>query len=259
MNASQEPEGPTLATTDLRWLVAHSLTTGLCPLIPVPFLDDWTRDLLRRRHAQSLAKAHGVDPGPDAIRLLALGEDAFDPTGCLKGCAVGAALKTVLYVLKKLFVKAFRTVVIFLTIRSCAKELTRSFQESYLLDHALRLGALPPPGTVDRERVRAVRHAIEAVRAETDPGPLTSVFRGALKGSRGLLRQSARSLASTLRRLRQRKADEVEISNALDREGEEELGGLIDQLTNELRGEGAYLETLERRLEARLAESPPTS
>jgi hypothetical protein len=250
--AEPRPEESSPAVIDLRWLVAHSFTTGLCPLIPIPFLDDWTRDLLRRRHTKSLASAHGLSLEPEAIRLLALGDDSFQFSGCFKGCLHGAALKTVLYIIKKLFLKAFRTVVIFLTFRSCAKELTRSFQESYLLDHALRLGALPREGTAGRAQVHSVRRAIENVRAETDPGPLSSIVRGTLEGSRGLLRQSARSLSRTLRSLRRRKADEAEISSALDREGEEELGGLIDRLTADLRGEGAYLETLERRLEERL-------
>jgi hypothetical protein len=247
------PAGP-----DLPRLVAYSLVTGLCPLIPIPFLDDWARDLLRRRHTAGIATAHGLPLDEDALSVLALGSPAFKVSGCFKGCLVGAGFKFALYVVRKLFMKAFRTVVILLTFRSCSREFSRTFHEAFLFDHALRLGALPPPkeGTDPRPRIGAVRRAIEATCAEVDTSPITRIARATLLGSRGVFRHAGRTLSRQVRSLRRRRAAEKEISRQLDLEGEEELGRLIDSLTIEVGKETAYLEGLRERLGERLAADP---
>lgn len=254
IQAAPLPPAPTPGP-DLRRIVAYSLVTGLCPLIPIPFLDDWTRDLLRRRHTAGIAAAHGVSLGDDALKVLALGDPAFDAGGCFKGCLLGMVFKSGLYVVKKLFMKAFRTVVILLTFRSCANEFTRTFHESFLFDHALHLGVLPPlaEGVDARPRIQAVRQAIETTAAESEAGPITRIARATLLGSSGALRHAARGLSAQLRRLRRRKANEEEIRHQLDREGEEELGGLIDTLTAQVEKETAYLNQLRERLGERLA------
>ena len=251
-----EPSAPSEGP-DLRKLVAYSVTTGLCPLIPIPFLDDWTRDLLRRRHVAGIAGSHGLQPDNEALSVLALGEQLWSPSGCLRGCLLVGLLKSSLYVVRKLFLKVFRTVMIFLTLRTCSLELSRSFHEAFLLDHGMRLGALPQDMTqIPRERVLGLRQAVEDTVQEVDAGPVTRVVRATLASSGGLLRHAAKSLGKKLQTLRRRQTDEAEIGRQLDLEGSEELSRLIDELTTRLANETEYLEELKARLEQRLGVHP---
>ena len=136
-----------IPSAELRRIVFYSLLTGLCPLIPLPFLDDWVRDVLRRRLAVELAGEHGLELADGDVRILASGDHPRTLGGCLLGCVTAAVIGLVKVVLK-IVRKLYREVLFFLTIRQCVITFSHTFHEAYMMRHALALGALassPPP------------------------------------------------------------------------------------------------------------------
>lgn len=247
------PETPrTPETATLRTLVAHALVISLTPLIPIPFVDDWTRDRLRRWQVEQRLKHHGATLGDDPLGVLALGQKTFQPTGCLKGCALGAMIKTTLYVLKKLSLKIFRKILVFLTIKDCADQFARTLDEGILCEHALATGRLGKTPKVDQ--VRAVRHALEQAMTSAGRGPIEQVARAVFSGSRGLIRHAGRTIAQNLRKLRRGGSSDSQIPGELERQSEAELGTLIDTLTREVGEEAAYFDRLIKRFEEALAQ-----
>lgn len=249
---------------DLRRLVAYSLVSGLCALIPVPLVDDWARDLLRKRHAMELARGYGVVLGDVDGKALGCGyRPPPSAGGCLRGCLFTAVISPIKLVAGKILRKVFRKILFFLTVKDCIDGFSRTFHEGYLLRHAFERGAVPPtaaePATArgsraPAPRVLAVRRAVEATCAEVDTRPIEKLARTTLAGSRSVLRRAGRSMGRLLRSLRRSgQRDEQMIYERLEQEGEERLGGLIDEMAADVGRETAYLERLEKLLEQRLA------
>jgi hypothetical protein len=236
----------------LRRLVFYSLLTGLCPLIPIPFLDDWVRDLLRRRLVLELVRGRGLDLGGPSVKVLACGESPLTARGCLGGCFALAVVKPLFKAAVKLAAKLFRKVLVVLAVREGVLAFSITFHEAYLVRHALALGALAGP----RPPVLAVRRAIEAARAGSGHRPIERLARRTMRGSWRLLRRGGRELTRLARRLRRSARDEEEIvRGALDLEAEERvLGGLVDELTEEIEQEDGYLRQLEQSFEKHLAD-----
>ncbi len=239
---------------DLRRLVSDSVMTGLCPLIPIPLLDDWTRDLLRRRLVARLAASAGTDLSGGDAGILACGYRPPDAAGCAGGCLRALLVRPVVFLANLVFRKLMRKVLFFLTIKDAVDTFSETFHEAYLLRHALVLGVLREPILVapDRvdPRVLELRAAVEAVVRATDTRPVTTLARSVFAGSRRLAVATAKRMTRVLRR--RRGAGEVELTRRLEREGEAGLGALIDELTRDLERRGGYLEQLETNLERRL-------
>ncbi len=255
---SQDLSTPTQAPPkrELRRLVADSVLTGLCPLIPVPLLDDFARDLLRKRLVSRLAMESGTPVADGEAKILACGYQPPGVDGCARGCMRMALLRPIIFLITLIFRKITRKILFFLTIKDAVETFSRTFHEAYLLRHALALGILREPvlagngPTQVDPRLLEVRGAVEAVVRSTDTRPVTSVARSVFAGSRRLAIHTAKRMTRVLRRRRQ--DGEAEISERLEREAEADLGGLIDELTRDLESQGGYLEQLEQALETRL-------
>jgi len=235
----------------LRRLVFHSLLIGLCPLIPIPLLDDWARDLLKKRLVAEIVRRHGGGLADPELQLLACGHHPATLGGCVRGCFGVALIKTLTVVAAKILKKIFRKILIFLTIKECVDGFSRTFHEAYLVRHALDLGRLPAPVP----GVLEVRQAIEATVDAIDPRPIEQLVRHAFAGSWKLLTRGARLLGRLLKPLRRSGRQDRELLHGelrLDQE-EELLGDLVDELTAELEHETGYLRQLEKLLENRLA------
>ncbi len=244
------------ARRNLRRLVADSVLTGLCPLIPVPLLDDWTRDLLRRRQVARLAADSGTAITDAGAALLACGYQPPNPGGCAGGCLRAALVQPMVFLTSLIFRKLMRKILFFLTVKDAVGTFSQTFHEAYLLRHALALGVLrePPlagdlPSRPD-PRLLEVRGAVEAVVLHTDTRTVTNLARSVFAGSRRLAASTAQRMFRILRR--RRRAGEVELSQRLEREGEAGVGALIDELTRDLERQGGYLDQLEAGLESRL-------
>ncbi len=254
---SPPPARDETSSPALRRLVFHSLLSGLCPLIPIPFLDDWARDLLKRRLIAELVRRHGGRLADSELKLLACGHHPPTLEGCVRGCFSFALIKTLALIAAKVLRKVFRKILILLTIKECVDGFSRTFHEAYLIRHALVLGRLEAPET----GVWEVRQAVEAAVDQVDPRPIEQLVRRAFAGSRKLLARGARQLGRLLRPLRRSGRDENELLHEalpLDRE-EELLGGLVDELTTELEHETRYLRQLEKLLENQLPDRAPAA
>lgn len=251
--------------SDLRSLVAYSLFSGLCPLIPVPILDDWARDLLRRRLVARLAAASGTALSESDVKLLACGYSPPTASGCAAGCLKAAVVRPLVFLSQLVVRKLVRKVLFFLMIKDAVDTFSETFHQAYLVRHALRLGAVPPthppatpPGGAippgPDPRLLAVREAVEIVYRTADTGPVTSLAGSLFRGSWRLLMATARRMTRMLRR--RRRDGEQSISERLASEGEARLGSLIDELTADLEQQGGYLRGLEAKLEERLVPAP---
>ena len=254
----ERPALPDGAPRELRQIVSYSLLSGLCPLIPVPLLDDWARDLLRRRLVAQLTASSGSSLADAQIKILATGYDPSGPGGCLLGCLV---LRPLLFLSQLIFRKLMRKILFFLTLRDTVSTFSDTFHEGYLVRHALARGALEtiPPATeppsnlpqVVDPRLLGVRQAIETVVRSADTRPVTSLVRSLFKGSWRSILLTARRMTRVL--TKGRRAGEQQLSERLQQEGEEKLGDLIDELTSDLAHQDSYLKHLEAKLDERLA------
>ncbi len=237
--------GPGAVPADFRGVALSALLAGLCPLIPLPFVDLWALRLVRRRAVADLLRGDGLAAGGRQVRILA-GEEA-PGSGCIVGVLVWGTLKILFYILRKVF----RTLLFVLTLRESVHRASELFTEAYLLRHAAVRGVAAAALGAGDDGARRLRAAVAAAAAEVDDRPLRRTIRGALAGSWGLLRRGARALVRALRRGRGA-PPEARVPVA---EEAGLLGGVLDRLTAAL----WLQESHRRRLEERFAahwESP---
>lgn len=226
----------------------YSVMAGLCPLIPVPFLDDRVLDAVKRRMTTVLARERGVALTERQRDYLS---GTYSETrGCLAR-AGGLAFKLTV----KLVGKIFRKLLIFLAVKEAVDVASRTFHEGYLLH--LLLDPATPPDWPDPHRTAGgdretdawhARWAIERAVAETDPRPVNQAMKRAFRGSRGLMRESARLLGKAVRS--GKGAGGVareETAAAVEKEESERLAGVVEPLASELWVERGYLDALEAR------------
>ena len=278
--ASDDPTSDLSSDLSLRPLVGHALLTALCPLIPVPFLDDWIRDVVRRKMVRRLLSESAVPASTEAagsagspgskvevsderVNILACGYDPVSPTGCFSGCLRKAFKIPVSFVFKLLFKKILRKIVFVLAIKDSVDTFSATFHEGFLLQHALsheQVWRFYLSPQVDLQRVVELRHGIEAVRDVVDHRPVERWARKTFGASRRLLRQAAGAAFRQLRHSRRDgDLDEDAIYDQMRRE-EEVLEKVVDELTDEIGSEQTYLRDLRSRLDERLAlDSKPVS
>lgn len=204
----------------------YGVMGGLCPLIPVPFLDDWVLSGVRKRMVRDLAGRKGLDLSDAQVDMLAgVGERRRFP-GCF--AAVGWVFRKVIL---KLVRKVFRKVVYVLAIREGLHVATDVFHEGYLLLEAF--DRRDAAGDLDAGRVRA---AVRATVAELDLQPTRRTIRRAAGGSRDLFVKGAGALTRIFRSRDASRTDEaVETQEKL-------LGGFVDRLAASLWGDRRHFE-----------------
>ncbi|MEM6796427.1 MAG: hypothetical protein AAF725_20820 [Acidobacteriota bacterium] len=228
----------------LKELVAHSTLAGLCCLFPIPFIDDWLRDRVRRHQARRLTRAAGLAFDDKQIEVLACG---YTPLTA-RGCVVGTLLWPFRFLFNLLIKKLLRKIIFVLAIKDCVDTFSQVFHEVYLLRHALDRGALSPDDPAQRLWVRRM---IEAVRDDVDPRPVERWAGRAFRGSGRLLKASLRQVGSFLG-LRRRRASDQEVFENLQGAESPAFSAVVDELTAEIEGEAGYLRALEARLEQKL-------
>lgn len=236
----------------LQRLTYHSVLAGLTPIIPLPFADDWTFNLVRKRLVAELARNHDVVLDEESIELLAVGEQRWSTGGCLEKVLVGCVFRIGVYLVRKLF----RKIVVFLMVKDCADAFSRCFHEGYLLRHAFATGAIP---TADPQ-LRRVRAAVEAVCLEVDTRPVRQLAKSSFRGSWALISRAARELGRLIHPLRRhRRKGEATAWQQAPLESEEPLlRGLVADLATALAHDEAHLRELEQRLDRYLTSPPRT-
>ncbi|MEQ1567935.1 MAG: hypothetical protein ABMA64_20010 [Myxococcota bacterium] len=171
---------------DLDWLLLgrYGLLVALCALIPVPILDGWVENHLRRRLARKIAQRHGRTLEPEALALLA---DA--PSG---GC-LGMVKSVVLWPVKKLL-KTFSVV---FQVKGITDTFSEVVHRGLMLEDAFEAGLLP--GDNDR-----VRWAMDRALSHVDTRPIERALLGTLRDARHDLN---RTIWEAVRVLRLRRVD----------------------------------------------------
>lgn len=249
------PSHPLKDAIPLRDLVGKSLLSGLCPLIPIPFLDDWLRDRVKRHATRKLTRTSGLDLDPQAVDILATGHRPKNIQGCVEGCLYSTVTWPARFLFRLVVKKILRKVIFVLAIKDCVDTFSASFHEHYLLRHALTLGALA--GVPAQERVIAVRASIESVRDAVDHRPVERWAGKTFTASRRLLVATARQVTRVLRRGKRDSMSDDDAYQTLKNAESSEIESVIDELTEEIGGETGYLSDLEARLEQQLTAATP--
>lgn len=242
----------------LRSVGLVSMLAGLCPLIPLPFVDDWAEGVVRRRAVRDLLRRRGLDPTPGDVDVLA-GLERPSAGGCLKKMLLWPLFKLVFYVVRKLF----RKLLYFLAVNDGVNAASSMFHDAWLLTVALELGWLdaPPGARIDRDRARRLRRAMEAAVAGADDRPLERAIRRAFRGSFRLLSAAARQLGRWARGERRAAGrGEAGMEKAAAglpmAEADRRLSGLVDRLVDAVQLEGGYLTALETRFVGHFRAAP---
>jgi hypothetical protein len=250
-----EPQAPSPATAAaavppwFRAVVWDSLLGGLCPLLPLPIVDDLALSKMRRRLVARLAQRWGLAPTKPQIRLLAGGPRAS---------SIGRFVrKALVYPFKETLQK----VLYFLAVNDAVGTFSLLFHQGYLLHAAASRGALGRGPALDDTRVTAVATAIHDVLATTDTRPLRRVLLGVLRNSRRLVRATVRFIGKSLSRGSSSELPEVSDSPARASgvnagHGSPEAEQLLDRVLLVLWGERGHLEQLEARLVEQLGSIP---
>lgn len=154
---------PPPAPGALDWLLLgrYALLISLCALIPIPLVDRWVENALRRRLVRAIGLRHGVTLDPlDAARL----GDA--PWG---GCA-GCLWSIVAWPVKKLL----KTLSVVFQVKSIADQLSEVMHRGLMLEEAFEAGWLPGDAAV-------VRAAMDKALAAVDTRPLERTLMGSLR------------------------------------------------------------------------------
>ncbi len=233
-----------------RRLTFFGVLGGLCPLIPVPILDDWARERIYRRMVHDLGESRDLAFTGNEVRILAgAGEKRLWP-GFLK-----AGARVARDAMGKIVRKLFKTAFYVLLVREGVHRAVETFIEGYLLLYAASLPqGLRPAGRTE-ERVRRVRAAVVATMQEADVTPIRNAIGRAFRRSFSLLGEAALVLGRQLGRLRSAPAasQDQEMAGASLEDEEEILGGFVDRLAASLWGNHEYFEGLEKAFEERLA------
>jgi uncharacterized protein (DUF697 family) len=213
----------------------YSVLAGLCPLIPVPFLDDRALAAVKRTMVRDLARQRGVALSPLQVDYLA--GTYRVPRGFWEWLGRTAVALTV-----KLAGKLFRKIVFVFAIKEGVDTASRAFHEGYLLH--LLFDPAEPATEAPRDDLAAwrARWAVAGAVSELDPRPVNQAIRRAFRGRRRAMRQGARALGSAVRK--QGEAGAAAVPQA---EEERLLGGVGDRLAAELWQERGYLAELEAR------------
>ena len=208
-----------ISSHSLRIVASHSAVAGLCPLIPLPYVDDVLIHRITRRMFQALFAAHGLTLTPAGARALKAGQP-----GWLRGAATSMAL----FPVKKLI----RKVVYLLAIKDCGDVASMVFHDGWLIAHLLEH---PPHGETltDPKVLRRVRKKMQQTYEDIDPAPL----RRALTGIYRAAKVGAEYAAQRLR------------GGEPDIDGAEALGARMREAAM---GQWKYIHSLEQRFRERM-------
>ncbi len=151
--------GDALAT-----VAGYSALAGLCPLIPIPFVDDFIIERIHRRLCWVLFNQHGSQLSDAGAKAL-----SNSPSNLF-----GGVFRTLIFwPIKKLITK----LVYVLAVKSCADVASTVFNEGWLLARALEQKYVPVD--LDVAALESLRTAIIKAREAVDPSPTQAAMRSA--------------------------------------------------------------------------------
>ncbi|MDZ4064494.1 MAG: hypothetical protein U1E22_07485, partial [Coriobacteriia bacterium] len=224
------------AKAALQRIALWSVLTGLCPMIPIPFVDDMALRFIRKRALRAELDRGGIRPGRAQLDVY-----LAQPTN-LMGCVTAM----VIYPLKKIFRKVF----IFLAIKDCVDAASRTFHELWMIRHGVVSGQLTAADvTVEVDALIPLRRAVEATSRQVDTRPVNQVLRRGFVGSKAWLREGGRALGKVIRRGGGSRSDPEAVQRAVDAVEASQVGDvneLAGRLGEQMWAERGYLSLVEQ-------------
>jgi uncharacterized protein (DUF697 family) len=222
--------------------IFFAVLAGLCPLIPLPFIDDIALEFVRKQLLTSLFAAYQIELTPAHLAALLQTEKSNRLVGCLVGI--------VLYPIKKIFRKIFFV----LSVKDCVDSASVVLHEGLLVRHALATG-LVDRASLDAgpETLLALNRAIRATCKQTDTRPVNQVFRRAFTASRSALADAAATLASLIRNTGASRKNPQPVQAAFERAEQQpnpQVDHLVDAIGGQVFTEPGYLDAIEKRFES---------
>lgn len=197
-------------------VAGYATLAGLCPLIPIPFVDDVIIDRIRLQIYHSICSVYGIKiTAKDARYLTARTPFRLDEI-----------LKTVVWWPVK---RIIRKVAYFLSIKSCADVAATVFHEGWLFARAIEQGYVDREAMAsgDHETLRDLRKALMFAHDEINP----DVTRQSMRVVFGASREVVASLVDQMKGSFQKKnVEEVNLEAA-----EAKTAPLRDRIEAELR------------------------
>lgn len=182
------PQDPTISSEALETIATHCALAAMCPLVPLPFVDELLVARIQRRMNGQLCARHDIELTTRTAKLLTHRDPEF-----IKGALTGLLI----WPIKKLV----RTALVVLLVKKCADVATLLFLDGWMLARALEQGYVPleqlrhEQEPAARQINLAIRHAHEdidsgatrrAMRAAFDvSGELFEAVIGAVRGALG--------------------------------------------------------------------------
>jgi len=163
--AGMSSETDAASTPDLLLAARYALLTSLCALIPVPFLDTFAENRVRRALVRRVAADQGVTLPPSDVKAVA----DLPSTGC------SGMLAALLWWPVKKLLKTVATVFLVKGLVDAASEMVH---RSLMVHHAVSEGFLP--GSAER-----VRRAMDRALDHVDTRVVERAFFGRLRNPRG--------------------------------------------------------------------------
>lgn len=142
-----------MSTEQEEKIAAQVLLVGLCPLIPIPILDDYVERQILASAIRRLSLTSGRPIPEEVIATLTEDRSSF-LVGCLWACV------------RWPFKKLFRTVFFFLTIKDIVDTVSRTSHRVAIVAQAMERGLLP-------EQAERVRVEMDAALDKVSVSPVT--------------------------------------------------------------------------------------
>jgi hypothetical protein len=236
--SASEPQSSTVPPS-LQSVALHAVASGLTPLIPVPFLDEYALRRVREQMVRSILRERSLFAPDRTVTVLA----GLHPR---QGSRLQwLASKAFFVSLKLAWRKVYRRLAMALWLKDCVDMASISLHHGYLLRHALERGDLDASNLPNEEAARRVHAAIDAACQELDPRPVNQALRRLFAGSRLLLAELSRALASRW----------SGAPRTPEQGEEQEVASLAERLAAAMWEERGYFQSLEalyaRHLQAR--------
>jgi hypothetical protein len=214
----------------------HAVASGLTPLIPIPFLDDYALRQVRERMVRAVLQEQGLPTPTKAVSALAGSHVSSTLGGLLLGLLKSAALFP--------FKKMLRRVFLVLWVKDCVDMASYSLHHGYLLQHALARGDLDA-STLEHDAPLRVHDAILAACKEVDSRPINQLLGRLFASSRLLIAEATQALMSPL-------SGQPRVPKQGD---DAEVASLANRLAAALWEQRGYLKALEERYQKHLGKA----
>lgn len=255
----------------LKNTIHYCFLGSLCPLIPIPFLDEWALNFVQRKLIQKAANAQGMSLSDREAKILAQGYEEK------RGCLLSILLFPVNFILIMIIrptKRLLRKITIFLAVKESADMFSRFVHHAVLTDYSARQGLLRPDsgdrtgatdagaaaqssdsraGQLGERHLGRVANAVNQACAKMDTRPLNQAVRRILSSSKYLIVVSVTAFTGWIRRahraLKRGKEFDEEFNEravAEDAEQDEKLKKLMSDLSNEMLLRADYFDQLIR-------------